>query len=152
VVLAVDKLRSDACADLAAEYVKRSSRFARVEVKEVRGGGGANTAETRQREGERLLDALDAADTVVVCDERGKQRSSEELAAFLGRRMAQGGAGRLVFVIGGGEGLSDAVRARAAEVLSLSRMTLSHELARVIVLEQIYRALTILANHPYHRA
>lgn len=150
--MAVDKLRSGACAELAAEYAKRSGRFARVEMKEVRGGGGANAAETRQREGERLLEALEHADFVVVCDERGKQRSSEELANLLGKRMAQGGAGRLVFVIGGGEGLSDEVRARAAEVLSLSRMTLSHELARVLMMEQIYRALTILANHPYHRA
>ncbi|HRU06327.1 MAG TPA: 23S rRNA (pseudouridine(1915)-N(3))-methyltransferase RlmH [Candidatus Brocadiia bacterium] len=150
--MAVDKLRSSACAELAAEYARRSSRFARFETKEVRGGGGSNAEETRQREGERLLGAIEPADTVVVCDERGRQKSSEELAAFLGKRMSQGGAGRLVFVIGGGEGLSDAVRARAAEVLSLSRMTLSHELARVVMMEQIYRALTILANHPYHRA
>jgi 23S rRNA (pseudouridine1915-N3)-methyltransferase len=83
-----------------------------------------------------------------LLDSRGKQLSSEELAAFFEREQLQ--PLPLVFAIGGADGFSENARRQAAFVLSLGRMTLPHELARVVLLEQIYRAFTIMKNHPYH--
>ena len=85
---------------------------------------------------------------LVLLDARGKQFSSEELAAFLEREQAQ--SLPLLFAIGGSDGFTEDARREAALVLSLGKMTLPHELARVVVLEQIYRAFTILKKHPYH--
>jgi 23S rRNA (pseudouridine1915-N3)-methyltransferase len=85
---------------------------------------------------------------LVLLDSRGKQYSSEELAAMLEREQLN--AIPLLFAIGGSDGFSDDARRQAAIVLSLGRMTLPHELARVVLVEQIYRAFTILKNHPYH--
>jgi len=86
----------------------------------------------------------------VALDERGKQLSTPELAQWLGKQ--QQGGKDLAFVIGGDEGLSDEVRARAALVLSLSRFTLPHRLARLVLMEQLYRVFTLLRGESYHRA
>ncbi len=88
---------------------------------------------------------------VLLLDERGKQKSSEAFAEWLGRERDQGRQ-LIVFAIGPGDGWSPDSRNRASETLSLGPMTLAHELARVVLCEQIYRSLTILAGHPYHRA
>jgi 23S rRNA (pseudouridine1915-N3)-methyltransferase len=88
---------------------------------------------------------------VLLLDERGKQKSSEAFAEWLGRERDQGRQ-LIVFAVGPGDGWSPDSRKRASETLSLGPMTLAHELARVVLCEQIYRALTILAGHPYHRA
>jgi 23S rRNA (pseudouridine1915-N3)-methyltransferase len=85
---------------------------------------------------------------VILLDSRGKQLSSEELSEFLDREQIQ--AIPLLFAIGGADGFSQEARAQAAFTLSLGKMTLPHELARVVLLEQLYRAFTILKNHPYH--
>lgn len=87
----------------------------------------------------------------VLLDERGKQMSSETFAKWLGRERDEGRQ-LIVFAIGSADGWSEDSRRRATSVLSLGPMTLAHELARVVVCEQIYRALTILAGHPYHRS
>jgi len=101
------------------------------------------------REGERLLAALLPADHVIALDERGRELTTRELSAWLGSRMQQGDD--LVFVIGGPDGLAPEVLARSNYTLALSRLTLPHALARVLLTEQLYRAHCILANHPYHR-
>jgi len=85
----------------------------------------------------------------ILLDSRGKQLSSEELAERIGR-LRDEGAQRLVFAIGSADGWSDAARQRAYLLLSLGRITLPHQLARVVLAEQVYRAFTILAGHPYH--
>jgi len=85
---------------------------------------------------------------LVLLDSRGKQISSEELAEFLEREQVS--AIPLLFAIGGSDGFSDEARRQAGVILSLGRMTLPHELARVVLVEQLYRAFTILKNHPYH--
>ena len=87
----------------------------------------------------------------VLLDERGKQMSSETFAKWLGRERDEGRQ-LIIFAIGPGDGWSQESRKRASETLSLGPMTLAHELARVVLCEQIYRALTILSGHPYHRA
>jgi 23S rRNA (pseudouridine1915-N3)-methyltransferase len=101
------------------------------------------------REGERLIAALQPADYVIALDERGRQLTTRELATWLGSRMQQGED--LAFVIGGADGLAAAVLARSNFTLALSRLTLPHALARVLLSEQLYRAHCILINHPYHR-
>ena len=95
-----------------------------------------------------MLSRLKDGDHLVACDERGKEMTSEELARFIQLRAT--GTGRLVFAVGGAYGLTDEFRKRAGLVLALSRMTLPHELARVVLTEQLYRALSIMRGMPYH--
>ncbi|MBC6439059.1 MAG: 23S rRNA (pseudouridine(1915)-N(3))-methyltransferase RlmH [Rhodospirillales bacterium] len=104
----------------------------------------------REREGEKLLAALPDGSTLVALDERGKTRTSRQLAEWLGHQRDEGDRD-IGFVIGGADGLSDAVRSRAFLTLSLGTMTWPHKMARIMLIEQLYRAHTILAGHPYHR-
>ncbi len=100
-------------------------------------------------EAKRLLGALRADEHVTALDERGRELSTRELAAWLGQRMQDGRD--LAFLIGGPDGFAPEVLARSDFTLSLSRLTLPHALARVLLVEQLYRAHSILGNHPYHR-
>ena len=100
-------------------------------------------------EGRRLLAALQPRDHVVALDERGRELSTRELAAWLGTRRQQGQD--LAFLIGGPDGLAPEVLERSHFTLSLSRLTLPHALVRVLLSEQLYRAHCILTHHPYHR-
>jgi len=100
-------------------------------------------------EGKRLLGALKAGEHVTTLDERGRELSTRELAAWLGQRMQDGRD--LAFLIGGPDGFATEVLARSDFTLSLSRLTLPHALVRVLLVEQLYRAHSILGNHPYHR-
>jgi len=119
-------------------------------VRAERGGKGRSAGQVRRAEGQRLLERLGARDVVWVMDQRGRGWSSEQWAHNL-RVAREGGAPRLVLVVGGAEGLDQAVRQRAQAVVSLGPLTLAHELAACVVLEQLYRAHTILAGTPYHR-
>jgi 23S rRNA (pseudouridine1915-N3)-methyltransferase len=124
----------------------------RVELLEIpvarRGARDGDAARASALEGERVLAALRGAHAVAL-DERGRERSTRELAQWLERRAATGE--ELALLLGGPDGHASAVRAAAAETLSLSRLTLPHALARVVLFEQIYRAQSLLLNHPYHR-
>lgn len=102
----------------------------------------------RAREGERLRAALPPKAYAVALDARGKECTTEELAVWLSARELD--ARPLAFLIGGHQGLDEATLAAAHERLALSRLTLTHELARLVLLEQLYRAMTIKAGHPYH--
>jgi 23S rRNA (pseudouridine1915-N3)-methyltransferase len=104
----------------------------------------------RERESDRALDLADKDGALIVWDQRGKQLTSPELAAFFERFQIQGQA-NVWMVIGGPVGVSPKLRERASAVLSLSRMTLPHDLARLVVMEQVYRAFTILKGEPYHK-
>jgi 23S rRNA (pseudouridine1915-N3)-methyltransferase len=113
----------------------------------ARPGGNARAA--IEAEGKKLLAALKDDDVVVALDERGAQWSTRELAAFLGQRMQEGRD--VALLVGGPDGLSSAVLARADLKWSLSRLTLPHALVRVVLAETLYRAHAVLTNHPYHR-
>jgi len=106
-------------------------------------------ASARAAEGARLLKALRPGEHVSALDERGTQLSTRELASWLGQRMQDGVD--LALVIGGADGLAPEVLARSRFTLALSRLTLPHALARVLLIEQLYRAHSILKHHPYHR-
>ncbi|MFZ5624508.1 MAG: 23S rRNA (pseudouridine(1915)-N(3))-methyltransferase RlmH [Gemmatimonadota bacterium] len=146
---AVGRLRTSYRA-ICDEYLKRLGRYAEVAVREVKEAGTAPTpAVQRKQEGERLLAAIPADATVVALAVDGRAISSEELAVRLdGWRAA---ARPLAVVIGGPEGLASDVLDRATFRWSLGPLTLPHELARVVVLEQLYRAFSILGGSPYHR-
>jgi 23S rRNA (pseudouridine1915-N3)-methyltransferase len=152
VILAVGRIGTHPLAGAVAEYVRRAARFAPLEVREIPPGRGGEAAATAAREGERLLAAIGPSDRVILCDERGEEHTTAGFARLLEREDARGGSGRLIFVLGGAEGLAPAVRDRADGLLALSRLTLPHELARLVLAEQIYRARSLLAGHPYHRA
>ena len=99
-------------------------------------------------EGEQILKLIQPSDTVVLMDEHGVERTSMQMAAWLEKR--QQTARRLVFIIGGPYGFSEAVYKRANEQISLSKMTFSHQMVRTIFAEQLYRAFTIIRGEPYH--
>jgi 23S rRNA (pseudouridine1915-N3)-methyltransferase len=149
-IVAVGKDRSGLYAPAVEEYAKRLARHARFEVVEVPEARKlAGTTRAKEEEGEALLAKLDPRERVVLLDERGQEPSSVELARRLEKWLA--GGKDLAFVIGGSDGHGEAVRARADETLSLSRLTLAHRLARVVLAEQLYRAFTIVRGEPYHK-
>lgn len=151
-LISVGKLSQAFVRDGAAEYAGRLKRyiaFASTELKEAKAGAKADPAAIRQQEGERILARVPAGAYLVALDEGGRSYRSEQLAELLGRHMLQG-TGELLFVIGGAYGLSQAVKERADLLLSLSAMTLTHQMARLLLLEQLYRGFTILRNEPYH--
>lgn len=134
------------------EYAGRIRRYlplAEQELKEEKPGKKLDTRRVTDREGERLLARLPDQAFVVVLDEHGRRFTSEELAGQLERHMVAG-TPEVALVIGGAYGLSPAVKGRADLLLSLSTLTLPHQLVRLVLFEQLYRGLTILRNEPYH--
>ena len=155
-ILCVGKLKEPYFEAAEAEFQKRLRRFCTVEIAEVpdeRAPETLSAAQRRQvmdREGERLLARIGADEHVVALAIGGTRRTSEAFAARLGQ-LRDGGARCVTFVIGGSLGLSGAVLQRANETLSLSDMTLPHRIARLVLLEQVYRAQKINAGEPYHK-
>lgn len=136
----IGKTKEPAIQTLTDEYLKRISRYAEVEGIAVKNEAAILALASGERRGERHK--------LVLLDSRGKEYSSEELAAMLEREQVN--AVPLLFAIGGSDGFSDDARRQASLTLSLGKMTLPHELARVVLAEQLYRAFTILKKHPYH--
>lgn len=131
------------------DYIERSSRFLPVEERVVRAAGRGSAQQKRDREAEAILGALPEVGYTVVLDERGRQLDSRAFSRLVGDRMLEGRD--LSFVVGGAEGLTEAVRERADSLLALSKLTFPHDLARLVLAEQVYRALAILRDHPYPR-
>jgi 23S rRNA (pseudouridine1915-N3)-methyltransferase len=149
-LLAVGRDRSGLYAPAVQEYVARLARqlhFELVELPEARKQAG--TPQARDEEAATILARLGPRERVVALDERGEEPTSLELARRVERWLAAGQD--LALVIGGADGLAPAVLERAQERLALSRMTLAHRLARLVLVEQLYRAMTIVRGDPYHR-
>lgn len=137
---------------LVTMYTKRLNhyvRFAITTIADVRNTKKLSEAEQKRLEGEAILKLITDSDHLMLLDEHGAEYRSIEFADMLQRRMLSG-TKRLVFVIGGPYGFSDAVYQRSNSKLSLSKMTFSHQIVRAIFTEQLYRAFTILKNEPYH--
>jgi len=139
----IGRTKEPAINSLTAEYLRRLSRYAPVDSLELAGEPA-------------LLKQLEKSSgrtppVLVLLDFRGKQLTSEEFAEFLDHHQSRG-TQALLFAIGPADGFTDAARQAASITLSLGKMTLAHELARVVLLEQLYRAFTILKGHPYHTA
>lgn len=157
VCLAVGRLKPGAESELTSRYFERARKLGRglgfqgfttVEIAESRAVRAANRM---AQEGEALAAQVAGSGRIVCLHAGSSSEDSESFAAAL-RRDADAGVPRLVFVIGGPDGLSPAVLARADRQLSFGRLTWPHQLVRVLLAEQLYRAMTILSGHPYHRA
>ena len=151
-LIAVGRARPGPAGDLFSFYADRLARtpFGPLALKEVEERGSLPAEQRRAREAELLLRALPEAARAVALDQRGRPLSSAAFADYLGRRRDEGVAD-LAFVIGGADGLAERVRSRADLVLSLGAPTWPHLLVRGLLAEQLYRAQSILAGHPYHR-
>lgn len=150
-LVCVGRLSEDWLRQGAAEYLKRLQRHYKVEICELKEEPGQQNdiPGLLRREGARILEKVPQGARVLVLDERGKLLSSMELAEQLQDEMLHDGRDWCL-VIGGPYGLDSAVRQRADQLLSLSKMTLTHQMARVLLLEQLYRSGTIIRNEPYH--
>lgn len=134
------------------DYARRMPPDMPLALSEIKPGhriAGEDGARARQQEGERIVAALPQGSVSVVLDERGVQASTRELADWMRRWMDEGVSP--AFVIGGADGLDDNVKMRADKLMGLSRLTMPHALVRVVLAEQLYRAVSILKGHPYHR-
>ena len=152
VLIVVGKTTDKRFEAIIGEYVERICHyisFAVEVVPELKNTKGLSQNEQKQREGELIQKNLQAGDYVVLLDEHGSERSSMDFAAWMQKKMSAGPK-RLIFIIGGPYGFSDDIHKLANEEISLSRMTLSHQMVRMFFAEQIYRAMTILNGEPYH--
>ena len=134
------------------EYEKRLRKYLSYEMKilpDVKNTKNMSETLQKEKEGDLLLDQILPTDWVVLLDEKGKQYTSTGFSGFLAQKML-GGIKRLVFVIGGPYGFSEAVYHRANDMFSLSKLTFSHQMVRMIFAEQLYRAMTIMKGEPYH--
>ncbi|WP_273567225.1 23S rRNA (pseudouridine(1915)-N(3))-methyltransferase RlmH [Maribacter halichondriae] len=151
-LLAIGKTDSQSLQELISEYENRLKHYVKFELEIVPDlKNTKNLSETEQKvlEGQLILKKLNTSDVLILLDENGKQHSSIDFANYLQKKM-NSGIKQLVFVIGGPYGFSDEVYQRAQGKISLSKMTFSHQMVRLFVVEQVYRAFTILRNEPYH--
>ncbi|HXG95183.1 MAG TPA: 23S rRNA (pseudouridine(1915)-N(3))-methyltransferase RlmH [Blastocatellia bacterium] len=148
----IGKTRNAAIKKLIEEYIERARRFAPVEVSELRDRSdvGSDARKIIDKEGEEILARTSSDAFVVALDERGREMNSKRLAELIERHRLSG-TKQITFVIGSHGGLSEEVKKRANLVLALSQMTLTHEFARVLLIEQVYRAFTIIHGLPYQK-
>lgn len=152
IVMTVGKTRDASLRSAMERYLGRIARYAPfeyVELAEVKRGGRMSEELQKGAECKAIMARIAPGDRVVLMDERGRELSSREFAASIGDAM--GSLPRnLIYVIGGPYGFSPEMYARANGMIALSRMTLTHEMARLVLVEQVYRAMTILRGEPYH--
>jgi 23S rRNA (pseudouridine1915-N3)-methyltransferase len=151
-LLAIGKTDNKAIQTLIDDYSSRLGHYIRFELEvipDLKQSKSLSESLQKEKEGELILKKLSPSDELVLLDERGKTFSSLEFSDYLQKKM-NSGLKQLVFVIGGPYGFSEAVYARANGKISLSKMTFSHQMIRPFVVEQLYRAMTILRNEPYH--
>jgi 23S rRNA (pseudouridine1915-N3)-methyltransferase len=149
-LLAIGRDRSGLYAPAVDEYVGRISRYVKFELVELpEARRHAGTPQAKEEEAATILAKLGRGERLVALDERGKEWTSVELARRVGG-WVEGGRD-VALVIGGSDGLAPSILERAEEKLALSRLTLAHRLARLVLVEQVYRAFTILRGEPYHK-
>lgn len=151
-LLAIGKTDAKYFIDAIGEYQKRLEHYIPYEMQiipDLKNTKSLTIDQQKEKEGELILKALQPGDYLVLLDERGKEYSSMQFASYIEKKTHTVNK-RLVFVIGGPYGFSQAVYDKASEKLTLSRMTFSHQMIRLIFVEQLYRAMTILNNEPYH--
>lgn len=151
-LLTIGKTDSKQLQELIATYESRLTHYVKFELEvipDVKNAKNLSEQQQREKEGELILKKLSPTDNLVLFDENGKQHSSVEFSGYLQKKM-NSGLKRLVFAIGGPYGFSEVVHQKATGKISLSKMTFSHQMVRLFVIEQIYRGFTILRNEPYH--
>lgn len=155
-IICVGKLKEKYWVNAVAEYKKRLSKYATIQVIEVPdektpdGASQALEEQIKVKEGQAILKGIKNGAYVIVLAIEGKQYSSEEFASKI-EKLGVSGRSHIVFIIGGSLGLSEDVIKRANEAISFSKMTFPHQMMRVILLEQVYRGFRIIRNEPYHK-
>ena len=155
-VICVGKIKEKFFTDAIKEYEKRLSRYCKLAITELLdektpdGASEALEEQIKKREGERILKAIPEGAYVIALAIEGKQLSSEELAEYV-EHLGVTGTSHIVLIIGGSLGLAKEVLQRADYLLSFSKMTFPHQLMRVVLLEQVYRAYRIISGEPYHK-
>ncbi len=152
-VITVGKTDSGWLKEGLSTFFERLKRYLKIEWLEIEFQSNAkkSKSEVMQLEAVKILASIKSNDYVVLLDEKGKQYSSEEFAIWLNRKFVSIQED-IVFVIGGPYGFHDSVKARSSEKLALSEMTFTHQMVRIFFAEQLYRAMTILKNEPYHHS
>ncbi|WP_421824778.1 23S rRNA (pseudouridine(1915)-N(3))-methyltransferase RlmH [Flagellimonas oceanensis] len=151
-LIAIGKTDKSELEELISVYEKRLKYYIKFQLEiipDIKNRKNLSEAQQKEKEGELILAQLQPTDTLILLDEKGKQYTSVDFAQFLQKKM-NSGIKNLVFVIGGPYGFSDAVYTKSSGKISLSKMTFSHQMVRLFVVEQIYRGFTILRNEPYH--
>lgn len=151
-LVVIGKTDAQYFAQAIAEYTNRLTHyipFEMVVIPDIKNVKNLSQAQQKEKEGELILKATQAGDYLVLLDERGKDFSSMQFATYIEKKMHTVSK-RLIFVVGGPYGFSESVYKAASEKISLSKMTFSHQMIRLVFVEQIYRAMTILNNEPYH--
>jgi 23S rRNA (pseudouridine1915-N3)-methyltransferase len=151
-IWAIGKAHEEDVRKAIEDFTKRSNNYFQLEwniIPVPKNAGMMSEMDLKKKEGEMILKWIEEKDYVVALDERGKQFSSAALADFV-QAKANGSIKRLIFIIGGAFGLDDAILKRANHTWSLSQLTFPHQLVRLILVEQLYRAFTILRNEKYH--
>ena len=152
IFIVIGKTTDQRMASLTDEYIARIQHYMPFEMQvipELRNAKNLSQEQQKEQEAELLKKSLQSGDYIVLLDEHGKERRSMEFASWIEKRMAASPR-RLVFVVGGPYGFAPQIHKMAQEEISLSQMTFSHQMIRLLFVEQIYRALTILHNEPYH--
>jgi len=155
-ILAIGRMKAGPEKELCDDYLARARAMGRscgitaLDTRDFSESGLDEPDSRRKAEARTLMASLKPSSFHILLDERGRALKSSDFAALL-RREIEGGAGEIVFSIGGPDGHAESIRASANFTLSLGLMTWPHRLARVMLAEQIYRAVTIIVNHPYHR-
>lgn len=151
-LLAIGKTDDKNLTALIQTYQNRLKHYIKFEfeiIPDLKNAKNLSESQQKEKEGELLLKKLHATDQVLLLDDKGKDFTSIEFSKFLQKKM-NSGIKTLVFIIGGPYGFSDAIYKKAQGKVSFSKMTFSHQMIRVFVVEQLYRAFTILKNEPYH--
>ena len=152
-IIAVGSLKTDYARLGCERFLTRLHRYhpvEHIEVRDVRRRKNRSVSQYRAEEQEAILAKIQSGSLTVALDERGRQWTSVELASWLESQKLRA-VSHINFIIGGPDGLSDSLRERADRVWSLGQLTLPHEMARLLLLEQLYRASSLMAGHPYHR-
>lgn len=151
-LIVIGKTKSKFLLDGESEYQKRLKhycKFSELIISDIKNAGKLSKKELKEREGNLILESIKNSDYVILLDDKGITLSSIEFSEFLNKKMASS-TNELVFIIGGAFGFSESVYQRANIKLSLSKMTFSHQMVRLIFKEQLYRAFTIIKNEKYH--
>lgn len=151
-LIAIGKTDDKQLLQLIEQYQKRLKHYIKFDfdiIPDIKNVKNLSEKQQKEKEGDLILKKINSTDVLVLLDENGKQFSSVDFSTYLQKKM-NAGIKQLVFVIGGPYGFSDTVYQKAQGKISLSKMTFSHQMIRLFVVEQIYRGFTILKNEPYH--
>jgi len=151
-ILSIGKTDDKALITLIDGYIKRLKHYIKIEFKsipDIKNRKNIQISQQKVLEGDLIIKNIQSSDVVVLLDEKGQDYSSIEFSKYISKKMLAG-TKQLVFVIGGPYGFSENIYKRANHKISLSKMTFSHQMVRLFVVEQLYRAFTILKNEPYH--